>query len=419
MAHYDWVVGNPPPPLKRHSEVKHALLRNYLVEYFLTLVSLPQQEKIRLTIVDGFCGGGLYINEDGVEVPGSPLVILEAIKEAAVLVNVRQDRRKPIQIDLELICIDECSYALAFLRKTLEQRGYGADLAADRIRLVQGDFARHCSAAIQRAHDRSRVSGRALFVLDQYGYSAVPVACLRDIFAKLKHAEVLLTFYIDSLINYLSEKNLADFERSVGIRTSLSAQEIDEVKQSPSWRVHLQSSLYQDLTSQCSARFFTPFFIRPERGHGDFWLLHLSQHWKARDVMAGTHWLHHNHFAHYGRPGFHMFTTGYIGKFDDEGKLQMGFDFSEMAATVSKDTMMEQIPTMLFNGAEGMTFEQFFLQLINTTPATRSMVESTLLALNEGGDITILDETGGASKARVRLKPEHVLRLPSQRSFGF
>jgi hypothetical protein len=212
---------------------------------------------------------------------------------------------------------------------------------------------------------------------------------------------------------------LADFERSIGFRTSVSASEIDELKQSPSWRVHLQSSLYQDLTSQCSARFFTPFFIRPERGHGDFWLLHLSQHWKARDVMAGTHWLHHNHFAHYGRPGFHMFSTGYIGKFDDEGKLQRGFDFSEVAATVSKDTMMEQIPAMLFDGAEGMTFEQFFLWLINTTPATRTMVESTLLALNESGDIAILDEDGDASRARVHLKPDHVLRLPPQRSFGF
>lgn len=114
-----------------------------------------------------------------------------------------------------------------------------------------------------------------------------------------------------------------------------------------------------------------------------------------------------------------MFSTGYIGKFDDEGKLQMGFDFSEIAATVSKDTMMAQIPAMLFDGAKGMTFEQFFLQLINTTPATRAMVESTLLALNEGGDITILDETGGATRARVHLKPEHVLQLPSQRSFGF
>lgn len=419
MPHYDWVVGNPPPPLKRHSEVKHALLRNYLVEYFLTLVSMPQQDKIRLTIVDGFCGGGLYLNEGAQEVPGSPIVILEAIREAAILVNVRQDRRKPIFIDLELICIDRCAYALAYLRKTLEERGYGGELAKGHIQLVKGEFADHCGAAIQRAHDRSRRSGRALFVLDQYGYSSVPVHCLKDIFDRLKHAEVILTFYIDSLITYLNGKNLTDFEKATGISTLVKASEIDEIKQSPRWRVHLQSSLYQSLTSQCTAQFFTPFFIRPERGHGDFWLLHLSQHWKARDVMAATHWLHNNHFAHYGKAGFHMFSTGYIGKFDDEHKLQQGFDFSDVAASVSKETMMEQIPAMLFDGADGMTFEQFFLKLINTTPATRSMVEAALLTLNESGEIVVLDEAGDTSKARVHLKAAHVLRLPSQRSFGF
>jgi three-Cys-motif partner protein len=419
MPHYDWVLGNPPPLLKRHSEVKHALLRNYLVDYFLTLVSLPQQDKIQLTIVDGFSGGGLYRSETGQDVPGSPLVILEAIREAEVRVNVRQERRKPIQIDVELICIDDCAYALEYLRHVLEERGYGAGVAEGRIKLVKGKFADHCAAALQRARDRSPRSGRALFVLDQYGYSAVPMDCLRDIFAKLKSAEVILTFYIDSLISYLNEKNLADFELSTGISSSVRAADLDEIKQSPHWRVQLQSSLYQSLTSQCSAQFYTPFFIRPERGHGDFWLLHLSQHWKARDVMANTHWQHHNHFAHYGKAGFHMFSTGYIGKFDDEHRLQKGFDFSEVAATVSKETMMKQIPAMLFEGAEGMTFEQFFLQLINTTPATRSMVEATLLELHQSGEILVLDEAGDASKARVKLKSDNVLRLPTQRTFSF
>lgn len=419
MPRYDWVWGSPPPLLKRHSEVKHALLRNYLVEYFLTLVSLPQQDKIQLTIVDGFCGGGLYLNEANREVPGSPIVILDAIREAEALVNLRQERRKPIMIDVELICIDECSYALDYLRHVLEERGHGEALTKNKIQLNKGEFADHCEAAVKRAHDRSPRSGRALFVLDQYGYAAVPMHCLRNIFAKLKHAEVILTFYIDSLLTYLDKKNLTNFEQTTGISTSVCAAEIDEIKQSPRWRVHLQSSLYQSLTSQCSAQFYTPFFVRPERGHGDFWLLHLSQHWKARDVMATTHWSHHNHFAHYGRAGFNMFSTGYIGKFDDENKLQMGFDFSEVAATVSKDTMMEQIPAMLFDGDEGMTFEQFFLKLINTTPATRSMVEATLLELHQSGEIRVVDERGDASKARVNLKAGHILQLPSQRSFLF
>ncbi|GAJ09137.1 unnamed protein product, partial [marine sediment metagenome] len=80
--HYDWEPGSPPPLIRRHSEVKHAILRSYLVDYFLTLVSSPAQDRIRLTIVDGFCGGGGYLNSVGKNVPGSPIVILEAMREA-------------------------------------------------------------------------------------------------------------------------------------------------------------------------------------------------------------------------------------------------------------------------------------------------------------------------------------------------
>jgi len=73
---------------------------------------------------------------------------------------------------------------------------------------------------------------------------------------------------------------------------------------------------------------------------------------------------------------------------------------------------------MLFDGAEGMSFEQFFLKLINTTPATRDMVRGPLLELHQGGEV-VVDESGDRSKARVNLKNDHVLRLPSQRSFVF
>lgn len=52
-----------------------------MIEYFLTLVSMPHQDKIKLTIVDGLSGGGLYVNESGLEVPGSPRVILDVFRE--------------------------------------------------------------------------------------------------------------------------------------------------------------------------------------------------------------------------------------------------------------------------------------------------------------------------------------------------
>jgi len=49
-------------------------------------------------------------------------------------------------------------------------------------------------------------SGRAIFVLDQCGYSAVPFQCIREIFASVKNPEVILTFAADSLIDYLTDE---------------------------------------------------------------------------------------------------------------------------------------------------------------------------------------------------------------------
>ncbi|TXI24947.1 MAG: three-Cys-motif partner protein TcmP [Roseateles sp.] len=419
MPHYDWVWGSRPPLLKRHSEVKHALLRNYLIKYFLTLFSRLQREQLRMTVVDGFCGGGLYLNEDGKEMPGSPLVILQAIDEARFLVMTRQERRKPIQIDVELICIDECPSALNYLRNLLIERNYGEALQSERIRLVKGQFAHHSDAVIKRCHDRSRQSGRALFVLDQYGYSSVPMRCLSDIFSSLGKAEVILTFYVDALIKFLDPKNLHQFQMATGISTGMTAAEIDDLKKSPWWRVALQATLYEDVTRASAAKFHTPFFIRPEQGFGDFWLLHLSQHWKARDVMASTHWEHYNHFAHYGGAGFDMFSTGYIGKLDDTGKLQSGFDFSEVAAAVSEDTMLEQIPKLLSGVPDGITFDDFFMRLINSTPATRVMVEKALLKLSAHKEVQVLGDDGVPSAAHVHLKGEHVLRRPSQLTLSY
>lgn len=67
----------------------------------------------------------------------------------------------------------------------------------------------------------------------------------------------------------------------------------------------------------------------------------------------------------------------------------------------------------------GLTFEQFFMQLINTMPATRTMVEEALLVLNERKKIQVLGLDGEELRARVHLKADHVLRLPKRGRFNF
>lgn len=416
INHYEWSLGGSLPPLLRHSEVKHSLLRDYLVDYFLTLVASPRQDKIQLTVVDGFCGGGRYINETGQEVPGSPLVILKAIEEAKIRVMQEQQRRKDIAFDVKLICIDKDKSAVSHLRYILEQEGYGPHLTTGAVELLVGDFATRSDAVIAEVQRRSPRSGRSLFVLDQYGYNQIPLPVLQKIFLNLRQAEVVLTFNIDALLNYLSPNNLARFEQQTGMFSAVSAADIDKHQRSPGWRMRVQAELYQRLTQGSGATFFTPFFIRPDKGHGDFWLLHLSKHWKARDVMASAHWRHHNHFVHYGAAGFDMFSTGYAARIDDEERAQAAFEFDDAASQASRSAMLGQIPSALSASPHGIRFKDFFVDRVNSTPVTEAMFEQAVLALVREREIEVVGDNGSLRHVRTALQADHVLRLPQQRS---
>jgi hypothetical protein len=58
-----------------------------------------------------------------------------------------------------------------------------------------------------------------------------------------------------------------------------------------------------------NAKFYTPFFLSTENSHRDMWLVHLSNHSQARNVMTQVHWRVANHdktkMNHYGMLGFH------------------------------------------------------------------------------------------------------------------
>jgi len=66
-SEYDWELGSPPPVIKLHSLVKHEIIHAYVAKYISILAANPAQRQLRLTLVDGFAGGGLYLREDSKE----------------------------------------------------------------------------------------------------------------------------------------------------------------------------------------------------------------------------------------------------------------------------------------------------------------------------------------------------------------
>jgi three-Cys-motif partner protein len=69
---YDWDGG---AELEVHTKKKHSILREYFRQYLIIRCQLPQQEKFRLAIVDGFSGAGLYKCGNF----GSPLIFVDVL----------------------------------------------------------------------------------------------------------------------------------------------------------------------------------------------------------------------------------------------------------------------------------------------------------------------------------------------------
>ena len=123
-----------------------------------------------------------------------------------------------------------------------------------------------------------------------------------EILRRIAKAEVILTFATDYLIDYLGEgyQAGAGIVRG-GINVERLLSKMDKSK--PEWRRLVQLELHKEIQEKTGAKFYTPFFIRSTDANRDLWLVHLSGHYRARDVMVGIHWLQNTSFAHYAKPG--------------------------------------------------------------------------------------------------------------------
>lgn len=389
--HHDWQIGKKPPLIRPHSLAKHRVLKAYLERYVSILTANPRQEQFRLTLIDGFAGGGRYLDgRTKEERPGSPLIMLEAMKQAAC--DAQELRSKPFLLDVQYIFVEKDPEALEYLRTVIKESEF-EPLLSEHIQLVQGEFAGKSPEIAEFVKGRGRAN-RAIYVLDQFGYSDVPLPTIRSILSSLKNAEVLLTFATDFLIDYLSTNEQSQkILENVGI--SLPSREIATAKESRDWRRIIQFALHREIPERTGAKFYTPFFIRSADAHRDFWLIHLSGHFRARDVMVGLHWLESTTFAHYGRSGLRM--LGYDQEYDSEWTHQQmlpGFYFDDTALASSQEELMTQLPERLYDHRDGIEFNDFFSRLTNECPVTAEILSSVLGELAKEGVLQVRDKTG-------------------------
>lgn len=416
IKHYSWKSG--PDEIQQHSIAKHKILQSYLSAYFQTLVGSGQpRDEFKLTLVDGFAGGGLYYHADTRElVKGSPFILLNAEREAEFEIN--RTRTKPVRLDISHFFIEANRHAHLHLRKVLEEEGHGFRIGKN-IFVRHGLFQEEAAAIIEFIKKKTPRNGRSIFILDQFGYTAVPKSLINTILSSLPSAEIILTFGVDSLLNYADERNFQYGLKQIEIPNCLGDRTFSEIKQSDrDWRLFIQSALYKELVTDCGAQHYTPFFIRNRKGHGDYWLLHLSQHHKARDVMTAVHWKNQNDFIHYAGAGLDMFNMiGYDPTYDDEHKGQgrLGFEFDDLARSRSVAALKEQIPEIVYGTNDGMTYERLYADTCNLSPAYSAIYQQALFELSAGGILRIVGKDGSLRRSAARIGPSDLISQPNQR----
>lgn len=411
--HYDWTNG--PAELDPHSLTKHGVLADYIRRYIeQRTLNSRGREIFRITLVDGFCGGGLFsLRGDGRLVDGSPLRMLQAVEEARQIINL--GRTKPIDLQVQYVFVDVSASAIHHLTTLLKERGYEGQIGQS-IHLIQDTFAGAADKVLALVDAHTPIAGKAIFFLDQYGYTDVPAPLIAKILNGLKNSEVVLTFHVASFATYTNDDFTDRIQQAlqIDIRAALQGRSIEDIKSNDAdWRRFIQGALYQALVADCGATFFTPFFIRGEGGgHGEYWLVHLSRHPRAQDVMKQVHWKHHNHFVHYGGAGLNMLapqTMGFMQKFDG------GFSFDDVAEHRTGAELLDQLPRHIQALGRPITFGELFATTCNGSPATSEMYKRSLEGLVGSHDIVVTGKDGRKVAQARYMKDDDVVEWHQQR----
>ena len=335
---------------------------------------LPFNNKtFNLTIVDGFAGGGKYLYENK-EVDGSPLILLNAVQAASSLIQIEREGlgRDSLNINTDFFFVEKEKAAFEYLQSALTNR---EEYRNNKVRVMHGEFDVQLPEIIQFIKEKSRGRrGRAIFILDQCGFSQVLLSQIRQIMDSLE-AECILTFAVDALVAYLCENQEITL-RKFGF-TEDDIRQIRKQDDPNQCRDIIQHVLSRHILEMGFS--FTPFCIYGDTSNWGYWLVHLSKHYRARDEMMQVHWDKGTELVHYGGAGIDMF--GYRSNTDERhtGQYLLGdefrFDFNAKKKVLN--SLREEIPELIYQRGS-IQHSDLLNETSNHTPANREMISEVL-----------------------------------------
>lgn len=401
---YEWAAG---ATLEEHSRRKHKILREYVFDYLTVRCKLPQQERFRLAIVDGFAGGGRY--QCGA--PGSPLIFIEELKRAVEAVNTQRAVQGLGMVEVEcLLVLNDASLdAIELLKTHIAPMHAEINQSCPKLHLrveYLNEFFEAAYPKIKRFLELGRYRS-VIFNLDQCGHSHVERNTILDIMHSYPAAEIFYTFVITSLLAFL-QKDEPERLRTQLNYLGLSSNDIRALNALMSQKDWLGTAekIVFDAFRLC-APYVSPFSIN-NPGGWRYWLIHFANAYRARQVYNNI--LHDNASlqAHFGRSGLNMLS--YDPK-HDEGMLYL-FDPSGRAS--AKTQLLQDIPRLIMGSGDAMDVRNFYESIYNITPAHADDVHAAII---ENPDLEVITPGGGERKKAHTIGVNDIIKVKTQRSF--
>lgn len=410
MPHgFQWSQGAALPSIKDHSLRKLDVLRKYLDVYFDTVAKNPRMDRLNITLVDGFCGGGAYQREGRIEY-GSPIILLQAVRAARDRLNA--NREKPLEVNARFVFVDAERDHVASLEEQIRQAGFGDQIGRN-VSLITGRFADELPGILDRIRQVQH-AGRSIFVLDQCGWSDVPMNAVHSIFTSLQRPEVVMTFAIDGLLNYLREESAALAQyRQFGIDDDFIAEWNANKADEALGRLVTQRVLMTNMHQLSGAAFFTPFMLWSITDNRWMMMAHLSNHQAARDKMLGVHWDSQNYcFRHVGKGS--LFSLGFDTRLIESKDSLFSFEEHDLA-DLNRE-LREELPREIEHLANSgpLQVKALLEQIGNRTAATNRDICRSIEDLAGAKEISVLSGDGVQKRRGSRVKLTDQLILPAQ-----
>lgn len=397
---YDWENG---AKIGSHSKIKLEIIEEYIHEYVRVRCGLPQQERFRLSFVDGFCGAGTY----GCGTLGSPLMALRALKSVSAEINLRRkiDGFKPISFEFFMYFNDISPPAIQALRvgvnTFLDEHRAEQTGTTFHVDYFEGDFGQNLPIISQKVL-ASKVRN-TIFNLDQYGHADVSEQHLRTVLSLTRSCEVFLTFSIRSFLAFISPKKRQDRRIFDG-----QISEISLHKTKKEWLAAVERVVFDEFQSLAS--FVSPFSINNQEGW-EYWLVHFANSFRARQVYNDILHRKKNSQAHVGRSGLQMLRYNSI----DDASLYL---FDANSRRGAREQLLSDIPNFIRDCTPeySISVADFFDKTYNQTPAHSDDLNSALI---KSPEVEIITATGGRRRAPQMIKRTDTIRLAPQRTFHF